>query len=452
MSTSTISPIIMNLTGQYATDFQNILNKAVQTSSVPLSILQAKDTAVLAHKTALGSLASTVNDFSDSLASLGSLANGQALGATSSNSAAVTVSNSGATVAASYTINSVTSAATTASETSLISYAAATNVSASGGMELMVGTKKFDFTLTNNDLQGLADKINGLSGAGVTASILTTAGGNYLSLQATSTGAAAIQLHADPAGANTNMMSSTNPGTNAVFSLNGISINQASNTVNNVIPGMTFKIVAATTAPVTLSLASDSTQLTSRLSDMVTKYNAVVSAVNAQSGRLAGALSGDTVIQQLRTALARFTSYTNGSSGIKSLADLGVTFNTANGAATFDPSVVGAMSTTQVTAALKYAAASTTGLGGFSKTFGQLSDPISGVIQIEIAGDNSSDSHLQDQISTTTARINSMQAALAKQIEAADALESAYESQQTTLKASLQGLNLVLYGKSLGSV
>ena len=47
----------MNLTGQYATDFQAILNKAVQTAEVPLTLLQTQDTAVLGQKTALGSLA-----------------------------------------------------------------------------------------------------------------------------------------------------------------------------------------------------------------------------------------------------------------------------------------------------------------------------------------------------------------------------------------------------------
>jgi hypothetical protein len=44
-----------------------------------------------------------------------------------------------------------------------------------------------------------------------------------------------------------------------------------------------------------------------------------------------------------------------------------------------------------------------------------------------------------------------MQQNLSKQIEASDALESEYESQQTELTASLQGLDLVLYGKAAGS-
>jgi len=443
----------MNLTGQYATDFQNILNKAVQMAQIPLSQLQSRDTYVLGHKASLGSLGATVSDLTASLKSLGTLSAGLALSATSSNPGAVTVSNSGATSGATYTINSITSAASAASETSLAGYANSattaitTGMTNPGQMQLMVGAKPYNFTLTSNNLTGLMNQINDL-GAGVTASILTTAGGNYLSLQSNSTGAAALQLNDLSAGASTNIVSAINPGTDAVFHLNGILVTQASNTVNNVIPGMTFNIVASTSSPVTLSLASDSSRLSSSLQDLVTNYNALVAALQGQQGQNAGALLGDPVIGQLRQAMHQLTSYQASTGSIRSLSDLGVTFVSANGAATFDPSKIAAMSTSQVTDALKYAGSTTTGLGAFSKTFGQISDPISGIIQIEVRGDTNADAHLQNQIAAATARIVNMQKTLAKQIAAADALESAYESQQQTLTASLQGLYLTLYGKS----
>lgn len=447
----------MSLTGQYATDFQNILNKAVQTAQIPLSQLQSQDTYVLAHKTALGSLEATVSALTTSLQNLGRVAGAQALTATSSNTAAVTVTNSGATTAASYIINSVTSEATTASETSLAGYTDSTTApittgtTSPGAMELMVGTKPYDFTLTSNNLNGLVNQINGL-GAGVTASVLTTSTGNYLSLQANSSGATTLQLSDLSSGAGTNIITANNQGTNAVFYLNGIKISQPGNTTNNVIPGMTFNIVAPTSSPVTLTLASDSSQLSSGLQDFVTNYNAVVGAVQAQVGQNAGALLGDPVINQLRLMMRQMTSYQNASGTVHNLADLGITFDSANGAATFDPSKVAAMSTNQLTDALKYVGSTTTGLGAFASTFSQVSDPISGMIQIEEAGDTATDAHLQTQIDTTTTNINNMQKTLAKQIEAADALESAYESQQQTLTSSLQGLYLVLYGKSTGNV
>ena len=194
VSSSTITPIIMNLTGQYASDFQAILNKAVQTSEVPLTQLQTKDTEVLGGKAALGSLQNTVAALTSSLTALGTDGANLALGATSSNAAVVTVSNSGATSPATYTINSVTSVAATASETSLASYTDSastpitTGTTTPGEMQLVVGAHTYNFALAHNNLSSLVTQINGLN-SGITASILTTSGGNYLSLQANSTGA-----------------------------------------------------------------------------------------------------------------------------------------------------------------------------------------------------------------------------------------------------------------------
>lgn len=449
----------MNLTGQYASDFQAILNKSVQTAEVPLTELQTQDTTVLSQETALGSLQSAVGAVTSSLTALGVDGASGALGATSSNSSAVTATDTGATSPATYTINSVTSVAAAASETSLASYADSTTTpittgtANAGAMELVVGSQDYNFTLAsaNNNLTGLVNQINGL-GTGVTASILTTSGGNYLSLQANSTGATTLQLNDESSGTPTNVITDTNQGTDAVFQLNGIKITQSSNTVNNVISGLTFNIVAPTSSATTLTLASNPTQLTNDLQTLVSNYNSLVTAVQAQVGGSNGALIGDSTITQLEQAMQHLASYYSSSSGsVQSLSDLGVTFNSTNGAATFDPTVIGGMSSSQLTDALNYVGSTSTGLGGFSATFDGFSDPVTGLIQTEITSDKASDSNLQTQIDTTTNQINTMQQNLATQIESADTLESEYESQQTELTASLQGLDLVLYGKAAGS-
>jgi flagellar hook-associated protein 2 len=459
VSSSTITPITMNLTGQYASDFQAILNKAVQTAEVPLTQLQTQDTTVLSQESALGSLQTTVAAVTSSLTALGTDGATGALSATSSDSSLVTATDTGATAPATYTINSVTSVAAAASETSLTSYAdssstpVTTGTANAGAMELVVGSQDYNFTLSsaNNNLSGLVNQINGL-GAGVTASILTTSGGNYLSLQANSTGATTLQLNDESSGTPANIITATDQGTNAVFQLNGINITQPSNTVNNVISGLTFNIVAPTSSAVTLTLASDPTQLTNDLQTFVTNYNALVTAVQAQVGGSNGALIGDSTINQLQQTMQHLTAYFSNTTGsVQSLADLGVTFNGTDGSATFDPTVISGMSPSGLTDALNYVGSTTTGLGAFSGTFDQFSDPVTGLIQTEITSDKASDANFQTQINTTTANINTMQQNLATQIEQADALESEYESQQTELTASLQGLDLVLYGKAAGS-
>jgi flagellar hook-associated protein 2 len=447
----------MNLTGQYATDFQNILNKAVQTSQVPLTQLQQQDSQVLASKATLGSLQSTVAALTSSLSALGADGSSLALSATSSNNAAVTASNSGATSAATYTINSVASVASAASETSLNSYVDSastpitTGTTTPGEMQLVVGSKTYNFALTNNNLTGLMNQINGLN-SGVTASILTTSGGNYLSLQANSTGATTLQLNDESGVTPTNIITATNQGTSAEFFLNGIDIKQPSNTVNNVIPGLTYNIVGKSSTPTTLTLASDPSQVSNDLQTFVSSYNALQSAVKAQVGTSGGALVGDAAIRQLQQTMQHLIShFSTSTGGVQGLSDLGVTFNGIDGTLTFDPTVMAGMGSSRLTNALNFLGSTSTGLGAFSQSFDQFSNPVTGMIQTEINSDTASDVELQKHIASTTDQINAMQKNLAKQIEASDVLESSYESQQTELTASLQGLDLVLYGKAVGS-
>jgi flagellar capping protein FliD len=150
----------------------------------------------------------------------------------------------------------------------------------------------------------------------------------------------------------------------------------------------------------------------------------------------------------MQQMLSHFSSTTG---SVQSLSDLGVTFNGIDGSLTFNPATINGMSSTQVGDALKFLGSATTGLGAFSQNFDSFSNSVTGLIQTEVTSDTASDANFQKQIDTTTNQINAMQQNLATQIEASDTLESEYESQQTELSATLQGLDLVLYGKNTSS-
>jgi flagellar hook-associated protein 2 len=453
MSTSPFAPITLNGVSQYSSDLQNVLTRAVQIAAIPVQALQNRDSKILAQQTALSTLSSTAADLATSLQALGTVASSQGLSATSSAPAVVSVSNASATTPANYTIDSITSAASAAGERSLNHYAdsAATPVSATGTMQLTVGSTPYQFTLTNNNLVTLRDTINGL-GAGVTASILTTSGGNYLSISANSTGATTLQLVDDPGAghANTPELTNTNQGTNAVFQLNGIPVSQPGNVVNNVIPGVAFTILNSSTAPVTLSLQSDPTQLSSGLQNFVTSYNAMRTQLNGQEGPAAGALSGDTAVSQIEDVMRHIASYTTTSGSVTSLASLGVEFD-SSGQASFNQTTFSNLTATQVSDGFKFIGSATAGLGGISKQLTQLSDPVTGLINIEQAGLTTTDKNIQTEMTTLTDRITTMQSNMAAQLQKADSLLAMLASQQQSLTASLQGLNVVLYGKAPGS-
>jgi flagellar hook-associated protein 2 len=442
-----ITPLGFTGASQYSSDFQQILTRAVQIASIPVKQLQNRDADLLQQKTLLGSLRSAVADLASSLSSLGSIAANQAITASTSDPSVLTVTSTAASAPAAYTINSVTSIASPASERTITGYAdsSSTPVSSTGTVALTVGTQTHTINLTNNSLIGLRDQINSLA-AGVTASILTTPGGNYLSVTANSAGQTTLKLVDDPTGAATDLLTNTNQGTNAQFQLNGIGVVQPSNLVNSVIPGVTFQLLSTTNSPVNITLSTDRSKLSQALGDFADKYNALSSQLKAQTGKSAGLLTGNTVITGLQRILRSLNSYRTDTGSITDLAGLGLRFD-PDGKLTFSQSVFDALSDSALSGGFRFIGSATTGLGGFSKTLSEYSDPFTGLIRNEQDGIDRTDQSLQKQIDTMIGRINEMQTRLYERLALADAVASQLEAQQKALDASLQGLSLVLYGK-----
>jgi len=453
-STGGITPLTLNGISQYASDFQSILNRSVQIASIPIQEQQNQQSLIENQITAASGLSAAVSAVAADLGNLGSLGTSQALTANSSDSSVVTAQVTGATASTSYAITNVTSVASAASESSLSSYAdaAATPVSSTGSMQLTVGSTNYPITLAagSNNLTGLENAINNLD-AGVTAQILTTSGGDYLSVSANSPGATTLQLVDDPTGSATQILTDQNQGTNTNFDLNGVSISTPQTTINNVVPGLTFTI-NGTTAPnetATISLSSDTSQVSSALQSFVSDYNSLAQQLTSQSGT-GGALEGDSVIFQLRGAMLQLASYNTPGSTINSLASLGVTFD-QTGTASFDPSALSSLSNSQVSSVFSFLGSATTGLGALANQFSAISAPSTGSIASEINAWNTENTTLTTNISNATAQVNTMQTLLSQQLEAADAQVDQLQSQQSLLNSEVQSLNYTTYGNQTQS-
>src|SRR5262249_7604158 len=158
---------------------------------------------------------------------------------------------------------------------------------------------------------------------------------------------------------------SSNQGSDAVFQLDGFDVDQPGNVINNVIPGVTFTLLGASDTPIGISLQSDRNQLASALQDFAAKYNTVRTTLNTQEGPAAGLLSGDLAITQTEDALRHIAAYQTPSGSVKSLADLGIEFDSA-GKASFNPTTFNQLTDSQLSAAFKFIGSATSGLGGFS--------------------------------------------------------------------------------------
>ena len=452
MASSLITPLTFTGVSQYSSDFQSILTRAVQLASLPAQQLQNQQTTIQQEQTDISSLGSAVTSLSSSLQSLATLGTNKALSATSSDSSVVTATATGATSPANYTISNVTSVAQAASESSLQSYTDTTSapVSSTGKLQLTVGSKQYNITLASgqNNLNGLENAINGLN-AGVTATILTTGSGDYLSVSANAPGATTLQLADDPTGANTQLLTDTNQGANSVFDFNGVSVSEPATNINNLVPGLTFTINGKTSAgqSVGISLSSDPSQLDSALQNLVTNYNALTSAVTAQTGTSGGSLSGNSIISDIRQSMLNLVSYYGGSGSIHSLSDLGITMSDT-GQMSFDPTAISGMSNSQLNDAFSFLGSATTGFAGsLSAQFTQISDPVSGTIAVQEAQFTQENQSLTNQITSDNQRVSVMQAALQSELEAADAAAAALQSQQNVLTADINALNYTTYGQ-----
>lgn len=449
-----LTPLTFSGISQYSSDFQTILTRAVNIASFPLTQLKNEQADNSTKKQLSSELSASVSTLQSRLKSLADVADKRGVSASSSNTSKLGIDAVNSDSPTSYSVTNVTSIAKAASETSLSSFAdpTATSVSSTGTLKLSVGSTNYDITLGTgeNTLVGLRDKINAL-GAGVTASILNvSATENYLSISSNTSGAKALSLRDDPSGANTSLLSATNQGSDLAFQLNGIPVTRSSNQVNDLINGVTFTVKATTDVGETLSinLSSDKSKLSGALFDFVDAYNAVQTKVNAQVGESAGLLSGDFLIREAQDALRRVSSFGLASGSIKSLADVGVKFD-STGVLSFDSTAFNSLSSTAIQDAFSFFKTST-GLGSEVSRLDSFTDSVTGLAKVQLNQYTTTDSRLNNQISVLEERINAIQISYQQRLQAADALLGQIESQKTIVSASIDSLNLLLYGKREG--
>ncbi len=151
-----------------------------------------------------------------------------------------------------------------------------------------------------NTLSAVASAINS-SNLGLTANVLTDSTGSRLSLVSGASGLAG-QLTVTSALADANMATGSNPtgalnyndgvdGKDASLLIDGAPLTSASNTVTNLIPGVTFQLLAPSAQgsdgsleSVQVVIANNNSGVEGTVNQFVTDYNSLISAINAQEG------------------------------------------------------------------------------------------------------------------------------------------------------------------------
>ena len=258
---------------------------------------------------------------------------------------------------------------------------------------------------------------------GVTATVVQDANGYHLSLASQAKGSAgALAFTANTTTLNTVANPATNlsfqtpvGGTNAQLSIDNISFSSTTNTVTNAIPGVTLNLISAEPGvPLQLSIGPDTTNATNAINTFVTAYNTLISDINQQykvntTSNTEGPLGSDGSLRQLQSSVLSDINYSaSGNStlnnlGYVNLASLGINMNN-DGTLTIDNTTLNNVMTTTPSALLTFfqnsAAGSPPGFAtAFSTDLTNLTDPTNGVLNLDLAQNNTQQSDLSTEIS-----------------------------------------------------
>ena len=376
-------------------DIDGLVASLVAAERVPAETrLNARETNITSLSTSFTSAKAAVTDF-ESAANKLALANTFSQFTTSSSDTTkATISATSSASLGSYqlTVTNLASAQTLASGT----FTATSDTLGTGTLTIALGTPTYsgstyssfsqassvDITIdsSNNTLAGVRDAINN-AGAGVNASILKNGDNYQLLLVSEETGLSksmSISITGDSVGGDTDndglsqlafnsggsQLTQYAAGANANFSINGLSVSSASNTVTDVIDGVTLNLLSATSSAITIDVKTDTDTIVADVQAFVDKYNAYASLFkdltkyDATTGT-AGALQSDStarsVISQIRSELGKSVTGLTGS--YTSLADVGISIDKS-----------GVMTFTQSTFKTAFAAAPTEVTGVFAST------------------------------------------------------------------------------------
>lgn len=215
-------------------------------------------------------------------------------------------------------------------------FAALTTSIAQGTLEVTIGgvTTMITIDATNDTLDGVRQAINN-AGIAVEATILNDGSAvNPLRLviSGTDTGAAntvAVQL-VDGLGVPLETFSTTQTAQNALLTLDGIAITKSSNTIDDIIAGVTLTLES--TGAGTIKISTDTTEITEKIESFVGDFNALIEFIDDNTSfdtesLETGLLFGNSAVRNIENRLRSIlTGEVAGATGSFSfLSQIGIT-------------------------------------------------------------------------------------------------------------------------------
>lgn len=397
-------------------DATSIINQLMTLERAPLTRLEEQATSFNTKLSTIGKLQSNFATLRDKANALVSPTLWTGTTATVSDSTALKASTSASAQAGSYAVQTTALAsgqtvvgATVASSSATLGPGTLTielgSYATDGSFTGKTGSSAVSVTIGDGDtsLAAIRDKING-AGAGVVAAIVNDAAGARLTIRSRETGAEnAFRITATEAGYSgstltagdsglglaalaydagnaSSPMSRTASASNAQATINGIAVSSATNTLKDVVEGMTFTLSKVSATPVNVEVASDTAAIKTAITDFVTAFNSAASFIRTQTAynaetKVAGELQGDQGILALQSQLrAVINEGSTASSSFSRLSDIGLALKSDGTLETNTTKLDNALANLDETRKLLVTDGTGSADSGFARRFKRLTD------------------------------------------------------------------------------
>lgn len=403
----------------------------IQADSAPEQIWQSQLQTAQSQASALQTLSSDLSNLSEDAHALNDYVGAfSSRTSSSSDSSVVTATVASGASVGTHTVT-VTNLASNASYYSNTTIATGDTTLAGGGtLSIKVGngtTQTIDLG-TYNSLNEVAAQINKLS-SGVKANVINDSSGAILSVVGNGTGKANDVTLSTTTGAAL-AFTQTGSGNDANFSVDGIPLTSATNTVTGIVPNVSFQLLGLSSNPVDVSVNADTNAASQAITNFVNDYNTLISAINAQftfdtSTNSAGPLAGDSVVRQLQEQMLGAISGSTSSSGsITGLSSLGISMND-DGTLSLDSSTLNNALTSNFSDVQSFLQNTSNGFAlNMSNLLTTLTDPTNGPISVDLQGIDATENSLNDSINNFNENMTILRQQLVNQLtQASNALQ-----------------------------
>jgi len=316
-------------------DLEGIIEAYVTARSVPTEVrLQEKEDRLKTELSGVGQLRSAISNFESTLKKLDKTTDFAKQSITTS-STDIAVTTNGFASSGSFQVEVQKLAFGTRSESAL--FTSSSDTTATGNLTFTVGADTFNVAVDATDsLSAIRDKINEASdNFGVTANVITTDAGTFLSYTSDKTGTGNdLVVTNDNAGSLLDNISTgvtvKQTAQDAEILLDGNLVSSNTNEFKNKIEDVTITVNKTNVgSPTTLTIAQDVDNGKTVVQDFMNSYNALVDTVSALGNPETGALAFDPALRSIKSQMINIvTGSVSGLTGsIDSLDDIGVVLN-----------------------------------------------------------------------------------------------------------------------------